>query len=162
GGTGPSTDWSGPTSGFTLDQQENNGNPLGLASLYKVLSATGAQSTSVGNNQNPSYYGVIVTYKCASTSYTSNVISGNWSSSSTGPPTGVPGAGATATIANGHTVTVDVNTTVGTVGSSGGVGITVNGASSSSYGTLQVAGGVTLTLQGNDTSSNAMMLVNQY
>jgi len=53
--------------------------------------------------------------------YTS-VTSGNWSSSGTWSPTGTPGAGDTATIASGNTVTLTANTACsGVTNNSGGV-----------------------------------------
>ena len=92
--------------------------------------------------------------------YTSTT-TGNWSSTATWGGSGPPGTGDTATIANGTTVTVDVNTTVGNSTSAVGPAITING-SSSTIGTLIVATGVTLTLQGHDNSSNPLMKINQY
>ena len=93
--------------------------------------------------------------------YTSSQ-SGNWSSASTWGGSGPPAAGDTATVANGHTVTVDVNTTVGSKASGVGHAVAINGASSGSYGTLLVSSGVTLTLRGFDTGSNTLMLINRY
>jgi hypothetical protein len=162
GGTGTSTDWSAPTNSFTLNVQENNGNPLGLATLYRVVSATGTYTTAATNNQVPDFAGVIATYKTMGTNYTSQA-TGNWSSSSTWTPTGVPGSGDTATIANGTTVTVDTNVTVGSNSSGIGAAVTINGASSSSYGTLQMtSSGASLTLQGFDKTTNTLMTVNRY
>jgi hypothetical protein len=87
---------------------------------------------------------------------------GNWSDPATWGGIGVPGAGDSATIANGTTVTVDVNTTVGSKTSPVGDAITINGASSTSFGKLIVAPGVTLTLSGFGSTSNRMLRVNQY
>lgn len=75
---------------------------------------------------------------------------------------GVPGAGDTAAIASGTTVTVDVNTVMGSNGSAVGNAITINGSSPSSFGTLIVNSGVTLTLRGYDRTSNMEMLISQY
>lgn len=75
---------------------------------------------------------------------------------------GIPAAGDTFTVGSGHTVTVDVNATIGANGSNVGHAFTLAGASSSSFGTLIVNSGVTLTLRGNDTTSNTMGLINQY
>lgn len=98
--------------------------------------------------------------------------SGNWSdtvagttpwTALTGSGTGgVPGAGDTVTIGNGHTVVVDANTTVGSKAAAVGHAVTINGSTSSSYGKLQVADGVTLTLRGFDTTTNTLMLVNRF
>jgi hypothetical protein len=89
---------------------------------------------------------------------------GNWSASgqTTWNEAGVPGDGDIATIGNGHVVTVDVNTTVGSNSSSVGKAITISGSSSSSFGKLIVADGVTLTLKGNDGTTNAAMYINRY
>ena len=65
-------------------------------------------------------------------------------------------------IVNGAVITVDVNTTVGSKASAVGVGVTINGASTSSYGTLQVASGIAFTIRGYDNASNAMMKINRY
>lgn len=98
--------------------------------------------------------------------------SGNWSDTNAGtmPWTaltgsgtgGVPGAGDTVTIGNGHTVVVDVDSIAGSNSANVGHAITINGSSSSSYGTLQVPSGVNLELRGRDTTSNLMMLINRY
>lgn len=79
---------------------------------------------------------------------------GNWSDTTVWGG-GPPGAGDTATIAAGHTVTVDVDTTVGSNASAVGHAVTIN-----STGTLRVNSGVTLTLRGNDITSNTLMLIN--
>ena len=63
GGVGTSTDWSSPTNGYTLSRQNNNNVGLGAATLYKVLSGTGAQSTAATNSQSPNSLGLIATYK---------------------------------------------------------------------------------------------------
>lgn len=76
---------------------------------------------------------------------------GNWSSSSTWGGAGVPGAGDTASI-GAHTVTVDVNTTVGTSPNNATTkAIDMTNAAS----VLIVAAGVTLTIKGNVGHVNA-------
>lgn len=80
--------------------------------------------------------------------------SGNWSATATWTGGVKPGAGDTAVIATGHTVTVDENTTVGSNEAAVGHGITVNG-------TLNHAPGSILTLRGYDTTSNLAMMVNE-
>lgn len=87
---------------------------------------------------------------------------GNWSDAGTWVGGVAPGAGDTATIANGHVVTVNANVTVGNKAAAAGRAITINGASSSSYGTLVVPNGVTLTLRGYDVGTNAAGYVNRY
>ena len=70
---------------------------------------------------------------------------GNWSAvgQTTWNEVGVPGDGDTVTIATGHDITVDVNTTVGDSPNPAANVITINGT-----GTLTVANGVTLTIKG--------------
>jgi len=85
---------------------------------------------------------------------------GNWSDTTVWGG-GPPGAGDTATIANGHVVTVDTNVTVGNNGSNVGAAITINGASNASYGTLQMSAN-TLTLRGTDLATNTLMTINRY
>jgi hypothetical protein len=89
---------------------------------------------------------------------------GNWSSGgqTTWNEVGVPGAGDTVTIAVGHVITVDTNTTIGSNASGVGHAITIAGTSSTVFGKLVVPSGVTLTLRGFDSSTNTMMRVNQY
>ena len=80
--------------------------------------------------------------------YTSSQ-SGNWSSSATWGGSGVPGDGDTATIATGHTVTLDQDVTVGTGGSGGTDEIVVTG-------TLQANIDWVLTIKG-DMRVNGMV-----
>lgn len=75
----------------------------------------------------------------AGTAYLSNG-TGNWSSTGTWSPAGVPRLGDKVTIQNGHTVTVDVNSQVGT-GYNGA--LTVNAG-----GTLSIAASITLGVNG--------------
>ena len=97
-------------------------------------------------------------------------VTGVWSSPSTWALTtapsvcgvGVPGAGDSAVIASGSTVTVKTNTVVGSNVSAVGSAITINGSSPSSFGTLIVSGGVSLTLRGYDRVNNLEMLIKQY
>jgi len=85
--------------------------------------------------------------------------SGNWSAAgtwTTTPPTGGPGDGDTASIATGHTVTVDsvagaAGNGIVTVGTDSGSAVTLAGASS----TLNFAAGTTLKLKGNLTGSGS-------
>lgn len=70
--------------------------------------------------------------------------SGNWSSASTWGGSGPPANGDTATVATGHAVTIDTDTTVGASGAAATVAITVNAT-----GTLTLAAGKVLTLRGN-------------
>jgi hypothetical protein len=91
-----------------------------------------------------------------------SVQSGNWSNTATWGGAGVPGAGDTATIASGTTVTVDQNTVVGSNSSAIGNAITIQGSSASTYGVLQVGAGVIVTLRGYDTTQNTLMLINRY
>jgi len=63
GTSGSNGDFSAPTNSFTLLANLANGNPLGLATLYRVVAATGTYSTAVSDAQNPSYTGLIATYK---------------------------------------------------------------------------------------------------
>jgi hypothetical protein len=76
--------------------------------------------------------------------YTSST-SGNWSNNATWGGGGHPGNGDTATIASGHTVTVDVNTTVGTSGVNGSNAVTMGGLTSQIF----VNGGVIFTIRGD-------------
>lgn len=69
---------------------------------------------------------------------------GNWSAGSTWVGGTPPGNGDVANIADGHTVTVDQNTTVGTSGTSTVSAITLNNT-----GQIVISGGVTLTARGN-------------
>ena len=62
-GTAGDGEFSAPTNGFTLLANKTNGNPMGLATLYKVLSTMGAQSTAVDCSTSPDYYGCVATYK---------------------------------------------------------------------------------------------------
>ena len=78
------------------------------------------------------------------TAYTATQ-TGNWSSSSTWGGSGVPGDGDTATI-GAFTVTVDVNTTVGTSPNDTTTKVVDK---TSATGALVVASGVTLTVKGN-------------
>src|SRR5581483_41745 len=73
-----------------------------------------------------------------------------------------PVSGDTIVVANGDTITVDTNITLGSNSSSVGHAFTLNGASSSSFGTLRVSAGVTLTLAGKDTTTNTLGLINQF
>jgi hypothetical protein len=95
-GTFGDGEFSSPTNGYTLLENKTNGNPLALATLYKVLSATGAQSTSVDCSTSPGYYGVIATYKSA----------GAHTVSSSGGPVQVS-AGTSVSFATGVTLTGD-------------------------------------------------------
>lgn len=70
---------------------------------------------------------------------------GNWSAQSTWGGTGPPGNGDTATVATGHTVTVDGATTVG----SSPADRTTMVLTVSGTGKLVIASGVTLTVNGN-------------
>lgn len=76
--------------------------------------------------------------------------SGNWSAAATWGGGGVPGNGDTFTVAAGHTVTVDQNTTVGTSPASGNIVGTIT-----TTGQLIVAGGVTFTLRGDMSFTRA-------
>lgn len=87
---------------------------------------------------------------------------GNWSSSATWGGAGVPGAGDLAVIAASHTVTVDVDTTVGDKAAATGIGVTINGTNSTTFGTLKVATGVTLTLRGFNLTTAVCMKINQF
>jgi len=80
---------------------------------------------------------------------------GNWNESSTWVGGSIPGDGDTATIAAGHTVTVNVNTTVGTT-SGTAHGVLIKGTSAVSYGKLIVSDGVTLKLKGVSRTYYAM------
>lgn len=90
--------------------------------------------------------------------YTSSQ-TGNWNDSATWGGGGTPGDGDTATIDNGHSVTVTASVTVG---DGTNAGITIAGASAEAYGTLKVSDGYTLTVKGADISSNPAILINQY
>jgi len=70
--------------------------------------------------------------------------------------------GDTATIANGHTVVLDMNVTAGSNAAGVGAGITINGSSPSVYGRLIVADGVTLTLRGHGTTVDQAMLIKRH
>jgi hypothetical protein len=70
---------------------------------------------------------------------------GNWSATATWGGSGVPGNGDTATIAAGHDVTVDVDTTVGTSPAAGNTVLSL----ASSTATLTLAANVTLTVRGD-------------
>lgn len=92
-----------------------------------------------------------VAFNASATDYVSTGTC-NWSSSACWSPTGVPGNGDTAEVLNGHTVTVDVGTTVGTSGISdtqavlvdvGGTLIHPNGITFRVRGTMNVAGHLT-------------------
>ncbi len=97
-------------------------------------------------------------FQSAQAASISSVQSGNWSNPSTWSGGVVPGDGDTVTIASGHTVTVDQNTTVGsTTGTAHG--ILINGTSPSSFGRLVVSSGVTLTLRGVSRTYYAMKVV---
>lgn len=67
---------------------------------------------------------------------------GNWSDTATWGGSGPPGNGDTATV--NHTVTVDVDTTVGTSGASGTTAVTVGSA-----GQVVVPDGIRLTVRGD-------------
>jgi len=88
--------------------------------------------------------------------------SGNWSSMSTWVGGVKPGAGDSAIVATGHTVTVDENTTVGSKAGAIGHAVAINATNSTTYGKLVVNSGVTLTLRGFDTTSNTLMFINRY
>jgi len=81
--------------------------------------------------------------------FTSNA-TGNWSASgqTTWAEAGVPGNGDTVTIATGHTITVDANTTVGNSPAAGNTVLTINGA-------LVVSASVTLTVRGDTSITTA-------
>lgn len=75
---------------------------------------------------------------------------GNWNTAGTWSPNGVPAAGDDVVIAAGHTVTIDLSTTV--------LSVTVNGIltfNSSTNRTLTVTGNVTVNSTGTFTVANA-------
>src|SRR5574343_1070707 len=76
-------------------------------------------------------------------SYTS-AATGNWTSSSTWSPSGVPGDGDTVTLSGGYTVTVASSVTIGT---DSGSAIAYTGGTTDCA--LTLASGVTLTVKGN-------------
>jgi hypothetical protein len=85
---------------------------------------------------------------------------GNWSAAGpagTWEESGVPGNGDTVTIGNGHVVTVDVNTTVGSSPATGGTAaITVTGTT----GKLIIAAGITLVARGDIRLADAPFTMN--
>jgi hypothetical protein len=92
------------------------------------------------------------------TAYTS-AATGNWSSSSSWTPTGVPGSGDTATIASGHTITIPDGyaAVVGTSPASGGTtALTI-----ATGGALTIGGGTsgTLTVRGPVVHAGATVTV---
>jgi hypothetical protein len=86
---------------------------------------------------------------------------GNASSGSSWAGGVAPVDGDTITVANGDTITQDVDRIYGSKSSNVGDAITVNG-SVGSFGTLKVNSGVTLTLRGTGTSSNRLGIINRY
>lgn len=73
-----------------------------------------------------------------------------------------PGAGDTAVIATGHTVTIDENTTLGANDSAVGHAITIQATDATTYGKVVVNSGVTLTLKGYNLTTASCMIVNRY
>ncbi|HEX4888589.1 MAG TPA: PKD domain-containing protein [Luteibaculaceae bacterium] len=69
---------------------------------------------------------------------------GNWSSSSTWSPSGVPGSGDTVTIGSGYTVTVTANAACAKLSM-----FNIAGALSANNTTLTINNGITLTVSGN-------------
>lgn len=70
------------------------------------------------------------------TAYTS-AATGNWSSSGSWSPSGVPGTGDTVVI-SGHTITLDQNTIIGTSGGAGVAAVTVQSSGSLTIGDYNV------------------------
>lgn len=96
------------------------------------------------------------------TAYSSNVTTGNWNTSGSWTPSGVPGSADTVTILNGHTITLDADITVGATVVEGrltmGTGrtLTMNagtltiGNGTSKDGQLDFGAGATLALGSNN------------
>ena len=93
-------EFSAATNGFTILANKTNGNPLGLCTLYKILSSTGAQSTAVTCSTFPDFYGVIATYKTGPSSpVITGTISAGTAALSLSTTESVPG---TATLGAGN------------------------------------------------------------
>lgn len=65
-------------------------------------------------------------------------------------------------IATGHTVTVDIDISLGSNGSGVGDAMTIQATDQTTFGKLIVNDGVVLTLKGFGTASNRAMLINRY
>jgi hypothetical protein len=162
-GTNGDGEFSSPTNGYTLLENKANGNPLALATLYKVLSATGAQSTAVNCSTSPDYYGVIATYKAASVGYDfTTTQAGDWGTGSTWvggtAPTQATIKGKFLKIA--HAVTIDPTTVpaIGASGSGNGVARIDINASGASLSLANTNAALTITF--NSSGSNPVGTTN--
>jgi len=88
-----------------------------------------------------------------------NINAGATFAGGTGPTTN---NGDTVAVANGDTLTFNVDFILGANDSAVGHAVTINGASAVSYGKVVVSDAVTVTLKGNDATSNTAMLINRY
>lgn len=94
------------------------------------------------------------------TAYTS-VGTGNWNSTSTWSPAGVPGDGDTVTLANGYKVTCPTGVTcvVGTSPSTASTVVLTCSSTSSGTGQIEVAAGATFIYRGSMNLCNAPLIV---